>query len=272
MLLVEAFQRWASLGRSLTVAGHRPSPTWHPVRRLIDASHEMLRADRRRLERLLEESRLQLHPLDDPLALDVGMHRWLASDREEAYSDWLQWILQELSPAQLVRLLGIMGDDANQILADSSKRQTTREVWVPHGHEESEGRLDILINWDSGAFLVVEVKKESADDAVTDKHTGYVESFAGRHTRLKEPFILIATAGKHPQYDGFRLVTWDDVCLRLRWICKDLLAEKGNRKPILAIAMILAFVGAVEQNLLGYSRSAMFTTRVMEYLERATRR
>jgi len=39
-------------------------------------------------------SSARLKPLGEPLEHDLGVNRWLAGAREEAYSDWLTWLLR----------------------------------------------------------------------------------------------------------------------------------------------------------------------------------
>jgi len=36
------------------------------------------------------------------------MHRWLADDREESYSDWLAWVIEQIKMPELVfRVFGV---------------------------------------------------------------------------------------------------------------------------------------------------------------------
>jgi hypothetical protein len=45
---------------------------------------------------LLSKSNSHLTPLSDPLTCELGLHAWLRPQREESYSMWLQWSLQQL--------------------------------------------------------------------------------------------------------------------------------------------------------------------------------
>jgi len=64
------------------------------------------------LQELLRLSNDAFVPLADPLAIDFGAHRWLSSGREEAYSDWLEWVLKQSGNArQILRLLGVQDED-----------------------------------------------------------------------------------------------------------------------------------------------------------------
>jgi hypothetical protein len=78
---------WAQLGRELVAARRQPVPDWGAACKLVAAARKKLALDAKALERLLAESRKRLHPLEDPFDLDLGMHRWLDGEREEAYSD-----------------------------------------------------------------------------------------------------------------------------------------------------------------------------------------
>ena len=64
----------------------------------------------------LSESRKRLAPLEEPFDIDLGLHRWLEDEREEAYSDWLEWvvrqILEMLGPKQVFELFGLTPPEA----------------------------------------------------------------------------------------------------------------------------------------------------------------
>ena len=42
-------------------------------------------------------------PLRDPLHVDAGLNRWQRNDHEEAYSDWLAWILEQLDTREVLK-------------------------------------------------------------------------------------------------------------------------------------------------------------------------
>lgn len=59
----------------------------------------------------VERSAGVFSPLGEPLtALDFAGHRWVAGHREEAYSDWLQWIMARADGGEVLRVFGIAGD------------------------------------------------------------------------------------------------------------------------------------------------------------------
>jgi hypothetical protein len=225
----------------------RSKGDWNAVRRLVDALQPRLAAEADRLRTVLDESNKRLTPFKDPLLVDFGTHRWLKSEREEAYSDWLQWVLQRLkTPSRVFGVLGITS-------AQKSDRSPVlvREVRVPHGHSDREGRLDLLITCGDEALVYVEVKLGAAEDADTGKQQGY-RKYLEQQTRVpvanRHAILLITDAAK-PEYAGFTPLRWSDVCVRLRRMVSVMVAEND----LIVAGMTLAFVGAVEQNLLRIS-------------------
>ena len=79
---IEAWRRWAALGAGVACAWQQQMRDWRPVVLMIEAAKETLKCDARRLRSLLKQSDRQLEPWGDPLLVDLGMHRWLADDRE----------------------------------------------------------------------------------------------------------------------------------------------------------------------------------------------
>jgi hypothetical protein len=81
---------------------------------MIRAAEPVLLSNAERLRTLLMRSNALLSPLADPLLTDCGVHEWLSRSREEAYSDWLAWIVRQMlawvvrqiqEPRHLLRLL-----------------------------------------------------------------------------------------------------------------------------------------------------------------------
>jgi hypothetical protein len=218
-----------------------------------------MQVDAERLRVLLDRSSKKLEPLSDPLLVDLGLHRWLRVEREEAYADWFQWVLRQAkTPGRVFQLFGCKPPEE---ISTGASLAITREFWVPHGHENQEGRLDIVISFDGQVALVVELKKGSADDADTGKHAGYRESHPGaKH-------LLIAASADGKDYGGFEFCSWARVCIRIRRLATDLITEG----QVMAAAMTLAYAGAVEQNLLGFhaavsDRVAYVNPRTEEYV------
>src|SRR5262249_7591378 len=144
---------------------------------------------------------------------------------------------------------------------------------VPQGHAGHTGKIDLLIQYGRWAILAIEVKTCSADASDTVKQKGYKNWIDSQECEHKLPPVLIATDAKNIEYEGFQFVSWRDICLELRWV----IPELQSQDKLLTGAMILAFVGAVEQNLLGFSarrlkkpgarRVSAFNPKIIDHLE-----
>jgi hypothetical protein len=248
---------------------------WASLHRLIGAAKPKLAADAVVLQGLLKQSRRQLDPLDDPFCVDLGAHRWLAGEHEEAYSDWLQWVIEQFDqPAAVFELFGLEKKTSVSLASANRHPKVEREVPVDRGHSDRTGRLDLLISYPDEARLVVEVKKGNADKADTKKQAGYKKWLDRQPEPCKES-VLLATEGDKGTYEGFEFVAWHDVCVRLRRIA----AEWVREKWCAVAALTLAFVGAVEQNLLSMKaahlrrvlngQSVFFNPQILDYFESA---
>lgn len=201
------------------------------------------------LRRLLDQSDKMLAPIGDPLRAGLGLNRWLRDDREEAYSDWFAWILEHLDAKDLVEMFHVRGDDVVSFCREKPFR-VQREQIIP------EGRLDIVVSFgedalarpasSNQAILVIEVKITSAEQAATEKQRIYRDWLARNSCLYKPRPVLVAVDAEYDDYEGFTPVTWADVCVMLRRMLPDLCRRLG----VLKTAMIAAFVGAVESNLL----------------------
>jgi hypothetical protein len=243
---------------------------WTRVSLLINAARGQFQLGERRFKELLAASDEEFAPLSDPLTVDVGVHRWLSAEREEAYSDWLGWIIDQLDDREVFELFTL---EPPGELAEGKRlrRKVEREFFVRTDNGRA-GRLDVLIRFPGKALIVIELKKGSAEGAQTDKQTGY-EQWLLRQPEARRDRILVVTSAEQESYHGFKPREWRQVCLQLRRI-----AARVSREPNLMDAvMILAFVGAVEQNLLGFStwrstafiggeRVVLVDTRTIDYL------
>ena len=196
---------------------------------------------------LIEESNKMLEPLSDPLTAKLGLHRWLVAEREEAYSDWLAWVIEQLTVEQALRVLGILSGSI--ALYSHTKLRVRREVVIP------KGRLDIVIRIGAETLIVVEVKKASEQAAQTEKQKGYSAWLNGKDNSLfkdKKSILLVTEVSddyREKAGDQFSPVLWSHVCSSLR----ELLAlPEFRRRELVTSALIIAFVGAVEQNILGF--------------------
>jgi hypothetical protein len=246
---------------------------------MVDAAKETLKVEARRLRGFLEESDRQLQPWGDPLTVDLGMHRWLADDREEAYSDWLAWVIEQIKLPELAfRLFDVPYPSRSSGL--SIAPTVRRELVVPFGHAGHGGRLDLFIDYKGLPLLVVEVKKEDAEQADQGKQEGYRRSLEEKHPdRALCPILLVTSAEEATSEGDFVVRTWGEVCVQLRRMAA---GELKHRVPPLALALILAFVAAVEENLLGFSSDLIrrikqekgdavyfFNTNVVMHIERS---
>jgi hypothetical protein len=162
--------RWAYF-RNLPRCG------WAPVRSLIDAAKPYANARSQDIQRLIRESEMLLVRLPDPLRVDLGLHKWLAAAREESYSDWLAWVLQEVAESSL--LLDLFGLTDPKLAAElqGCTHRIEREKWIKV--DEEAFRLDIFVRFirnehQDDASLIVEVKKSSAEAADTQKQQHYL--------------------------------------------------------------------------------------------------
>jgi hypothetical protein len=266
-------RKWASLGADLVARRSRRVPTWDAATRLIEAAHPKLQADAKRLQTLLAESRRLLFPLEDPFDLDLGLHRWLEADREEAYSDWLEWVVRQANRAD--RVFKLFGLEFPAELPASQLVTVKRECCIPYGHIEQEGRLDLVIRLDPHAIIVVEIKKGDAEESDTAKQAGYKQWLDEQHQYPKGQrySIFLAASANEEEYEQFKPLLWETVCIQMRRLAIEL-----KQKQVAIAAMTLAFVAAVEQNLLGYSAPVIrrvceagtlrFNPRVVDYIGR----
>ena len=270
----DVLRAWAVYGANLLASRSHRVPNWQPLYRLIAVARQKLAVDAERLKGLLEKSRDTLSPLEEPFDADFDLHRWLRHEREEAYSDWLEWVVRQAqTPSKVFRLFHL-GEPPAEITG-SLPVTAQRECCIPHGHADHTGRLDLVVRYGDKAIIVVEVKKGDADDADTAKQGGY-NSWLAEQTCPKECkySVLVAGDADHEVYEGFRVVRWSSLCIEMRCLAAELCREKR----VTTAAMVLAFVAAVEQNLLCFSSGivksicegqvALFNAAVVDHLKR----
>jgi len=173
--------------------------------------------------------------------LNFGLNRWLSSEREEAYSDWVSRTLQEVGRRRTEWLL--LGVDSS--LTDDHC-ETSREVWVPEGHNGHAGRLDCVV-YCSDTVIVLELKTGDAAAADTAKQEGYANWLKARQEPRKVA-VLLATDVNDTDEFGFQPLPWRVFCKRLRKLLPELVREDR----LLLACVIGAFLGAIEQNILGF--------------------
>jgi hypothetical protein len=242
----DLIRQWADLSDPIQGATVRFTPDWQAVERMIEAARDLLTIDCEILKYLLTQSDQSLHPLEDPLRTDFGVHRWLASQREEVYSDWLAWVLQQVEKPELVFSLFRISPPKDISDWSGLPPVIEREVPVPAGHEDQSGKLDVVVRYPGRALFMVEVKLTRTADADLGALPGYLSWMDERQETVKIP-ILLVTDSEDEQVGKFRVRRWRDFSLELRRLVSTLRENRG----IVAAAMTLAFVGAVEQNLVG---------------------
>ena len=236
--------QWASLAAG---AERLQQTDWGAMRSFIEATKPKIAENERQMSQLLDKSDMRLAPLVDPLRTDFTLHRWLKGDREEAYSDWLAWTLQQVgSVGDVLNALGV--PNVNAVTADpEATPKVTREEWVmPEGRPPAR-RLDLLVQQDGTVLAVIEVKVVSLKRADLEKNQYYWLWAQSRNRDAKA--ILLALDGNPDDCHPFALLTWARLCLNLRGLLHKIREEKG----IVAAALTAAFIGAVEQNLLRFS-------------------
>ena len=231
-----SIRQWADLA-SLT----RPpasAANWLAVTRIMDAARRLLVAHEERLRQLLAESAGKLDGLAEPFETDLGVHRWLNTAREEAYSDWLDWIVRQVQHPSLVFQLFRIPLPPDLAEWEHLIPTVQREVVVP------DGRLDLVIRYPGRAVFVIEVKTNPPGIPALAKQEPYLRWLDQEHERIQVPILLVVERPEDSY--GFEVLLWRDCCQTLRRLTPVLRKERGTT----VAAMALAFAGAVEQNLL----------------------
>lgn len=221
-------------------------PSWAAAERLIRSAESLDKYALQHLQEVLMRSNEQLAPLRDPLALNWGGHRWLSSDREESYSDWLAWVLQGSAGAgEILPLLGI-NDEAILDELRAMKHIVGREGVSEHG------RTDIQVRFETRGLLVIEVKTKPPDpNSLLSQLQRYEQWAEGQRAAGKAGELFFVYLGPEvPTEDisRFSFTAWQVLCRRLRRYAKGL-----KESDLMRAAAVLIFCGAVEQNLLGIS-------------------
>lgn len=269
---VTTLRHWASLGRSLRQQVE--DGTSPPRRRFSDTFAKLIAqvrslrdAEFTELGEVSRRSRERLSPLGEPLEHDLGINRWLASAREEAYSDWLAWLLSRMTIEELAWVLRLP-QLLNLGLEVSGKAvRADREVWVQQGHEGRRGRLDVILRVHDHAIVVVEVKRGTTDEADIEKQVGYVRSieanraFAG----MTKIYILLVTASDKDEECGFAVRQYDKLCRNLRRLAKVWIAQER----LFPATIMLALTASIETNLLRMSlQKGSFTPATLSHLKK----
>jgi len=237
----------------LTFDSRAKSLSWESATLLIQSATRLDEYERPQLDDAVSKSDLKLSPLSEPLKLNLGSHRWLRSDREESYSDWLAWILQGMLCREILTLFGV--DDGIPV---EPFVEIHRERWSLYG------RTDIEVRFGDRGFLLVEIKvREPGGELASQlkRYTQMVDKRPEAHKRL----VLVGLEAPVHIIEPFTFTSWTTICERLRrYACR--LRESET----LRAAAMLIFCGAVEQNLLGFSirPSRLGAMTTVDYLRR----
>lgn len=261
---------WVNLYRRAAFRAPLPSASWQAADDLTRMARQADGSASGALAELLDLSNRAFDPLADPLATEFGTHRWLSSEREEAYSDWFGWILEQIGDAgRILRLLGVRDGKLLQACA-SEKPVINREFKIP------DGRPDLVVEFGKRLLVIVEIKTKSFDRvAVRDQLTRFARWVPDPRNPLQQTLRYFAAVefGEFDCPSTFEPLPWRELTLRMREQAREWIRASKNRPPdrndLIRAAMTLAFCGAVEQNLLGLSgKPVIFRTRSSaEYLE-----
>lgn len=246
-----ALELWADLYRRGAFRASLPTASWQAADQLLGLALATDCLARARLEEVLAKSNQTFAPLADPLSIEFGVHRWLSSGREEAYSDWLGWILEQIEDAgRVLKLLGVQDQELLRECA-SENPLVRREFPIP------DGRLDLSVKFGKHLLVIVEIKTRSFDDeAVRDQLKKYAR-WAQDQPQPTRCYFAALESGESACPAEFEPLPWRELTLRIReqaqeWIQASKRLPQDGRDLIRA-AMTLAFCGAVEQNLLRLS-------------------
>ena len=215
--------------------------TWssaHHLAALLNAYGDRLQSSYRTLLMCCDQF---FAPLSDPLRCDLGLHAWLAPEREESYSKWLNWTLKQFAECGT---LGEILDLPIPSVSDTSGIRLLNELTIRSRDRKRSGRIDIAVCWHGDVSAILEIKTKSFTAEALEKHLLYCES---PDVPPEAARIFIAQSADGLDLRGFRLLDWHEVCVRLRRRVQRVAQEKGP----LPAAMVIAFIAAVEQNLLG---------------------
>jgi hypothetical protein len=237
--LVHVIRIWAALSRTA-------NSNWDSVSNIIRAAETDSAKQELELRRLLSESdaRLEAVSLCDPLHAGLGLNRWLRKEREEAYSDWLEWVLEQVQmlPRGAWNVLWVLGVPEKEIpaVADGSSFEIRREFCIP------DRRLDLFLSLVGALAIVVEVKKYSEEVSQTEKQAPYFDWLQKQACVWRKAVLLVTDAAEETSHNFDRL-RWRELCARLRALLPAIAQRCGTVKA----AMVVAFIGAAEANLLG---------------------
>jgi hypothetical protein len=235
---------------------------WNTFDKLITYLEAIVNSKYDILFPLLDSWNGLLFELDyDPTYTDWSEFRPLRLTREEDWSDWLAHLIASSKTGVFAK--SIFYSSLRKVADYASPKKVHREI----SHEGY--RADLIVDWEGDFHTHIEVK-------VGDTNLGktYSTSKALRQ-RLKGPsnewedYILLLAS---QQSDWARVVavdqrartikpiTWLELCIALR---RGLISDE----PVTWKAWAYAFVGAIEQHLIGFPGHAIKEERPFENLD-----
>jgi hypothetical protein len=181
----------------------------------------------------------------DPLFENWSDFRPLSLAREEAWSDWLAYLISKSKTGCFSRSL--LKIPKFRLMDYIGPQKTEREV-VYEGH-----RADIVIKWKNSAFTHIEVKTGDQNLAKTYGTAGKMRKKYGSEAESWSDFILLLnrqvedweSLGNERKPDVV-MRTWADVAIGLR---RSLLF---SHEDVAWLMLARTMLGSVEQNLLGF--------------------
>jgi hypothetical protein len=236
----EVFLAWQRGYQRVSASRSARPASWEPASLLLQAAERLDQHARAKIEAAVKASDEALRPLRDPLNLHLGAHRWLSADREESYSDWLAWILQDMEgAAEIFYILAPQYAATDDLVGapDTVGREGRSEY----------GRTDVEVRFGRRMLILIEVKVQPTTDDLRSQLERYARWADGQET---ERNVLVLVAPEEPgiPLGKFEFTSWRSVCQRLRKYAAGL-----RNSDLLRSAAILVFCGAVEQNILGFS-------------------
>ena len=231
---------------------------------LVTAFKAFAEHKRAKLDDLFSESDRYLYPFEDPLRTDMMLPAFLAGEREELYSDMLAWIFKLLHAREVFDILGI----ARIHLTENDPVEFKREHCIKV--REMSGRFDLLVSQAGKWLIVLEVKTKEYDDTALAKHELYnlaIEQTSSKHHCAR---IFIASRNTGADLRGFEFLSWADLCVRLRSALPSVLRVKTFAHT--QTALLLAFIGSIEQNLLGFNTGQLSSApAIAQHIDRVVK-
>ena len=214
---------------------------WSPVRVVVEAYQGMLERRHAELEPLLQRWDEALAALGgDPTHVDWDRFRPLRLEREEDWSDWLAFLFER---SETGAFAGALFGEPRASWDGLARPRIEREV-TAGGY-----RADLIIRWTDGRFAHVEVKTGDPSLGKTGA-TGRAmrQRYGSPPSNWSDWILLLAWQQSDWDARGHREIgslTWDAVAVALRQGLR-------SREPVTWQAWAWAFVGAIEQILIGY--------------------